>query len=36
ERVEHDLYYIQNWSINLDIRIVLKTIRHLLFERRGS
>ena len=36
ERVEHDLYYIQNWSISLDLRIVLKTIRHLLFERRGS
>jgi len=26
ERVEHDLYYIQNWSIGLDIRIILMTL----------
>ena len=26
ERVEHDLYYIQNWSIALDVRIILMTL----------
>ncbi len=26
ERVEHDLYYIQNWSVGLDIRILLMTL----------
>ncbi len=26
KRVEHDLYYIDNWSILLDLRIILRTI----------
>ena len=26
ERIEHDLYYIQNWSLALDIRILLMTL----------
>ncbi len=26
ERVEHDLYYVQNWSVGLDIRIILMTV----------
>jgi exopolysaccharide biosynthesis polyprenyl glycosylphosphotransferase len=26
KRVEHDLYYIDNWSIFLDLRIILRTI----------
>ena len=26
ERVEHDLYYIQNWSVGLDVRIILLTL----------
>ena len=26
ERVEHDIYYIQNWSLGLDLRILLMTI----------
>lgn len=25
ERVEHDIYYIQNWSLTLDLRILLMT-----------
>ncbi len=28
-----DIYYIENWSIMLDIRILLQTIPHLLFGR---
>jgi exopolysaccharide biosynthesis polyprenyl glycosylphosphotransferase len=26
ERIEHDLYYIRNWSIGLDVRILLMTL----------
>ena len=25
KRVEHDLYYIKNWSLTLDLRIILRT-----------
>jgi exopolysaccharide biosynthesis polyprenyl glycosylphosphotransferase len=28
ERVEHDIYYIQNWSLALDLRILLMTLWH--------
>ena len=27
KRLEHDFYYIQNWSLRLDIKIIWKTIR---------
>ena len=27
ERIKYDLYYIENWSLVLDIRILLRTIR---------
>jgi lipopolysaccharide/colanic/teichoic acid biosynthesis glycosyltransferase len=26
ERIEHDIYYIQNWSPGLDVRILLMTL----------
>jgi len=26
QRVEHDLYYIDNWSIWLDLRILIQTV----------
>jgi lipopolysaccharide/colanic/teichoic acid biosynthesis glycosyltransferase len=26
ERIEHDLYYIRNWSIGLDVRILIMTL----------
>lgn len=31
KRVEHDLYYIENWSVFFDILIILKTVK-MLFE----
>jgi exopolysaccharide biosynthesis polyprenyl glycosylphosphotransferase len=35
EMVKLDLYYIQNWSIGMDIKILLRTIPAVLF-RRGA
>lgn len=31
ERTKYDLYYIENWSLRLDFRIIFKTIRAVLF-----
>jgi exopolysaccharide biosynthesis polyprenyl glycosylphosphotransferase len=33
EMVKLDLYYIENWSLELDLRILFKTISVVLFER---
>jgi len=33
KRVEHDLYYIENWSVRLDIRILLRTISVLISQK---
>ena len=30
KRVEHDLYYLQNWSLLFDLRILLRTVVHTL------
>ena len=27
KRVEYDLEYLRNWSLSLDIRIILRTLR---------
>lgn len=32
-RIEHDLFYIENWNILLDLKILLKTIFHLSSEQ---
>ncbi|HEY5615070.1 MAG TPA: undecaprenyl-phosphate glucose phosphotransferase [Bacteroidota bacterium] len=31
ERVKYDVYYIENWSLSFDLKIILKTIRAVLF-----
>jgi Undecaprenyl-phosphate glucose phosphotransferase len=28
KRIEHDLYYLQNWSLLFDLRIVIRTVLH--------
>jgi lipopolysaccharide/colanic/teichoic acid biosynthesis glycosyltransferase len=33
--VEHDLYYIQNWSMALDLRILLMTVVRAIAHRDG-
>ena len=30
ERVKYDIYYIENWSLLLDIKIILRTILDIL------
>ncbi len=34
-RVDHDLYYIQNWSIWFDIKIIIRTVSLVLFDRKA-
>lgn len=31
ERTKYDLYYIENWSLALDVRIIFKTIQAIIF-----
>lgn len=33
ERIDYDIYYIENWSIVLDIKIIFKTIKEVLFSK---
>jgi Undecaprenyl-phosphate glucose phosphotransferase len=32
-RVEYDMYYIENWSLMLDLRIILETVWRLIWDR---
>jgi exopolysaccharide biosynthesis polyprenyl glycosylphosphotransferase len=36
QRIEHDIYYIQNWSLGLDLRILLLTIGRTWFHRSAG
>jgi Undecaprenyl-phosphate glucose phosphotransferase len=33
KRIQHDMYYIRNWSIGLDLRILLQTLAAVWFSR---
>ena len=35
ERIEHDIYYIQNWSLGLDVQILLMTLWRGIFDRNA-
>ena len=35
QRMVHDLYYIQNWSLALDLRILWRTLRLALVDAKG-
>lgn len=34
-RIEHDLYYIQNWSLGLDVRILIRTLWRGIFDKNA-
>jgi lipopolysaccharide/colanic/teichoic acid biosynthesis glycosyltransferase len=34
-RVEHDLWYIDNWSLGLDLKIIALTVSRLWFDRNA-
>lgn len=34
-RVEYDMYYIENWSLMLDLRIILETVWRLIWDRNA-
>jgi exopolysaccharide biosynthesis polyprenyl glycosylphosphotransferase len=33
KRIEHDIYYIENWSLIFDLKIILKTLREMFFSK---
>ena len=35
KRIEYDLYYIENWSIALDVKIIWLTVLHFSFQRHA-
>jgi lipopolysaccharide/colanic/teichoic acid biosynthesis glycosyltransferase len=35
ERVKHDIYYVENWSLLLDFKIIVKTAFELLFHKNA-
>jgi putative colanic acid biosynthesis UDP-glucose lipid carrier transferase len=34
-RVEHDIDYLRNWSLGLDLRIIARTIKLIVFDRQA-
>ncbi|MCB0726696.1 MAG: undecaprenyl-phosphate glucose phosphotransferase [Ignavibacteriae bacterium] len=34
-RIDYDIYYIENWSIALDIKIIFKTIKEVFFSKEA-
>ena len=34
-RVEYDLEYLRNWSLGLDLQIIVRTIRLVFFDRHA-
>ena len=36
KRIEYDLYYIENWSVSLDLKIIWLTVVRGLFSQRPA
>jgi len=36
ERIKYDLYYIENWSLTFDIKILLRTLRAAVMSKEGA
>ena len=36
ERTEYDLWYIENWSVWLDIKIIIRTILNIVLQRDAN
>ena len=34
-RVEYDLEYLRNWSLGLDLQIIARTVRLIIFDRHA-
>ena len=34
-RIDYDIYYIENWSIALDIKIIFKTVKEVFFSKEA-
>ena len=34
-RVEYDLEYLRNWTLSLDLQIIVRTIRLMVFDRNA-
>lgn len=34
-RIEYDIYYIENWSLAFDIKIIFKTLKEMLFSKEA-
>ena len=35
ERIKHDIYYIENWSVGFDIKILFKTLSKIVFSKNA-
>ncbi|MFN6998372.1 MAG: sugar transferase, partial [Aquincola tertiaricarbonis] len=35
QRVEYDLEYLRNWTLGLDLQIIVRTVRVMLFDRNA-
>ena len=35
DRIKHDIYYIENWSIGFDIKILFKTLLKAVFSKNA-